>query len=120
MAWIELSENAPLADLQGYEQIELPSPRLTQILANWQPDVLIHCAGRASVPAAMQDPHADYIDGPALTFEILEALRQIYLSAGLSCFPARRYMETHRTCLLLKMRRSNPFPLMAITNGRVK
>ena len=70
------SENAPLADLQGYEQIELPSPRLTQILANWQPDVLIHCAGRASVPAAMQDPHADYIDGPALTFEILEALRQ--------------------------------------------
>jgi len=70
------SENSPLADLQSYEQIELPNPHLIQLLANWQPDVLIHCAGRASVPAAMQDPHADYIDGPVLTFELLEALRK--------------------------------------------
>jgi UDP-glucose 4-epimerase len=70
------SENAPLADMQGYEQIELPNPRLAQLLANWRPDVMIHCAGRASVPAAMQDPHADYIDGPVLTFELLGALRQ--------------------------------------------
>lgn len=70
------SENAPLADLQSYEQIELPNPHLRQLLVNWRPDVLIHCAGRASVPAAMQDPHADYIDGPVLTFELLEALRQ--------------------------------------------
>jgi UDP-glucose 4-epimerase len=70
------SENAPIADLKGYEQIELPNPRLIQLLANWQPDVLIHCAGRASVPAAMQDPHADFHDGPILTFELLEALRQ--------------------------------------------
>ena len=70
------SENAPLADLHHYEQIELPDPRLKQLLANWQPDVLIHSAGRASVPAAMQNPHADYMDGPVLTFELLEALRQ--------------------------------------------
>jgi UDP-glucose 4-epimerase len=70
------SENAPLADLQHYEQIELPSQHMTKLLANWQPDVLIHCAGRASVPAAMQDPHADYMDGPVLTFELLEALRR--------------------------------------------
>jgi UDP-glucose 4-epimerase len=69
-------ENAPLSDLNGYEQIELPNPHLTQLLANWHPDVLIHCAGRASVPAAMQDPHADFCDGPVLTFELLEALRQ--------------------------------------------
>lgn len=69
-------ENAPLADLQGYEQIELPSTRLTQMLVNWQPNVLIHCAGRASVPAAMQDPYVDYMDGPVLTFMLLEALRQ--------------------------------------------
>ena len=70
------SENAPLADLMGYEQIELPNPHLIKLLANWQPDVLIHCAGRASVPAAMQDPHADFHDGPVLTFELLDALRQ--------------------------------------------
>ncbi len=70
------SENAPLADLQRYEQIDLPNPHLAQLLADWQPDVLIHCAGRASVPAAMKDPHADFYDGPVLTFELLEALRQ--------------------------------------------
>lgn len=70
------SENAPLADLQGYEQIELPNPHLIQLLATWQPHVLIHCAGRASVPAAMQDPHADFHDGPVLTFELLETLRR--------------------------------------------
>jgi UDP-glucose 4-epimerase len=70
------SENAPLADLQRYEQIELPNPCLIQLLVDWRPDVLIHCAGRASVPAAMQDPYADYIDGPILTFELLEALRK--------------------------------------------
>jgi UDP-glucose 4-epimerase len=46
------------------------------LLADWQPDALIHCAGRASVPAAMQDPYSDYIDGPVLTFELLETLRQ--------------------------------------------
>jgi UDP-glucose 4-epimerase len=70
------SENAPLADLQRYEQIELPNQHLIRLLADWQPDVLIHCAGRASVPAAMQDPQADFRDGPVLTFELLEALRQ--------------------------------------------
>jgi UDP-glucose 4-epimerase len=70
------SENAPIADLQHYEQTELPAPRLKQLLADWQPDVLIHCAGRASVPAAMQDPRADFHDGPVLTFELLETLRR--------------------------------------------
>ena len=70
------AENAPLADLQQYEQIELPNPRLRKLLADWKPDALIHCAGRASVPAAMQDPRADFYDGPVLTFELLEALRQ--------------------------------------------
>jgi len=69
-------ENAPLADLHYYEQIELPNLHLAQMFANWQPDILIHCAGRASVPAAMQDPHADYVDGPVLTFQLLETLRQ--------------------------------------------
>jgi UDP-glucose 4-epimerase len=66
----------PAADLRQYEQIDLPSPRFIQLLADQTPDALIHCAGRASVPAAMQDPRADYVDGPVLTFETLEALRK--------------------------------------------
>ena len=70
------AENAPLADLRRFEQIGLPAPRMTQLLADWRPDTLIHCAGRASVPLAMQDPRADFDDGPVLTFDLLEALRQ--------------------------------------------
>jgi UDP-glucose 4-epimerase len=70
------AENAPLEDLQEYGEIELPNPRLTQLLADWQPDALIHCAGRASVPEAMQDPGTDFWDGPVLTFELLEMLRK--------------------------------------------
>jgi len=69
-------ENAPLADLQAYEQIEMPDSRLPGLLDAWKPDTLIHCAGRASVPAAMQDPYADYLDGPLLIFDLLEALRK--------------------------------------------
>ncbi|MEI7525467.1 MAG: NAD-dependent epimerase/dehydratase family protein [Mariniphaga sp.] len=70
------SENAPLSDLQAYEQLDLPSPHLTSLLSRWHPDVLIHSAGRASVPVAMVDPRIDFHDGPLLTFELLEMLRQ--------------------------------------------
>lgn len=69
-------DQAPLSDLYHYEQVNLPSSLLPQFLADWRVDAVIHCAGRASVPAAMQDPYADYVDGPVLTFELLEALRK--------------------------------------------
>jgi UDP-glucose 4-epimerase len=69
------SENAPLTDLAEYVQVELPSPRFGDLLQRWQPDAILHCAGRASVPGAMEDPASDFIDGPNLTFSLLASIR---------------------------------------------
>lgn len=69
------AENVPLSDLAEYVQTELPSPLLGDLLRRWRPEAVLHCAGRASVPAAMQDPRSDYADGPPLTFDLLENLR---------------------------------------------
>ncbi|MDD2921513.1 MAG: SDR family oxidoreductase [Anaerolineales bacterium] len=70
------AENAPLADLKEYAALNLPHPRLNELLAQWNPQACIHAAGRASVPQSMQDPASDFQDGPALTFYLLDALKQ--------------------------------------------
>lgn len=59
-----------------YEQCVLPSPDFERILRDLQPDVCIHCAGRASVPMSMSDPAADFRDNTILTFELLDAIRR--------------------------------------------
>lgn len=69
-------ENAPLADLVEYASLQLPDDSFGFLLKGWQPNALIHCAGRASVPQSMLDPASDYRDGPALTFFLLETLRK--------------------------------------------
>lgn len=71
------AENAPLADLAGYIQSDLPSSQFEEFLEQSQPDVILHCAGRASVACAMDDPRSDYTDGPALTFSLLDSVRRI-------------------------------------------
>ena len=70
------SENAPLTELAEYIQIELPSPSFDELLKRWQPDAILHCAGRASVPGAMEDPGSDFNDGPTLTFSLLASVRE--------------------------------------------
>ena len=69
------SEKAPLSSLAKYIQAELPSPIFRDLLQQWRPDAILHCAGRASVTAAMENPQSDYVDGPALTFDLLENVR---------------------------------------------
>jgi UDP-glucose 4-epimerase len=69
------SENAPLASLTAYYSLQLPSPDLDSILQKHQPNVCIHCAGRASVGLSMTNPSADFYGNTALTFELLHALR---------------------------------------------
>lgn len=72
-----LDRVAPALDgLKDYAALELPHPRFLNLLAEWNLDACIHAAGRASVPLSMQDPAADFQDGPALTFYLLDALRQ--------------------------------------------
>lgn len=70
------AENAPMANLQEYAELGLPHPRLGELLTQWKPQACIHAAGRASVPQSMQDPASDFQDGPALTFYLLDSLKQ--------------------------------------------
>jgi UDP-glucose 4-epimerase len=69
-------ENAPTANLKQYYSTRLPGDNLPNILQQHQPDVCIHCAGRASVNLSVSDPAADFYGNTALTFELLNALRQ--------------------------------------------
>jgi UDP-glucose 4-epimerase len=71
------TENAPAADLKAYTALTLPDPRFESLLAEWQPQAVIHCAGRASVPQSMQNPAEDYRQGPILSFFVLDAIRRI-------------------------------------------
>ncbi|MDZ7960402.1 MAG: NAD-dependent epimerase/dehydratase family protein [Aulosira sp. DedQUE10] len=68
-------ENAPLANLSAYHQLQLPDSALGILLQKYSPQVFIHCAGRASVGLSMNDPNADFYSNTALTFEMLNALR---------------------------------------------
>lgn len=47
-----------------------------ELLIRCQPEVVVHTAGSASVPASFVDPWADFQSGPQLTFRLLEALRR--------------------------------------------
>lgn len=53
-------ENAPLASLKAYHRLRLPDPTLATLIASHSPQVLIHCAERASVGSSITDPTADF------------------------------------------------------------
>lgn len=71
-----LPENSPTAYLIAYRQMSLPDLGFADLLKEYTPEVCIHCAGRASVGASIVNPHADFYTNAALTFEVLDALRQ--------------------------------------------
>jgi UDP-glucose 4-epimerase len=68
-------ENAP-PNLVAYYRLRLPDAEMGSLLKLHLPQVCIHCAGRASVNLSMSDPGADFYSNTALTFEVLNALRQ--------------------------------------------
>lgn len=70
-------EKAPMTHLKDYAALSLPGPRFETLLTEWQPQAIIHCAGRASVPQSMQNPAEDYQHGPVLSFYILDAVRRV-------------------------------------------
>ncbi len=70
------AENSGLGPSVAYARLTLPTPAFGELLQRVQPDALIHCAGRASVANSLTDPGADFRDGTALTFEVLDALRR--------------------------------------------
>jgi UDP-glucose 4-epimerase len=82
-------ENAPRQDLSHYYQIVLPSQDLAAIVQQFQPQVCIHCAGRASVELSVSDPASDFDASVSVTFNVLDTLRLhapschlIYLSSA--------------------------------------
>jgi len=82
-------ENAPRQDLAHYYQLILPSSDLVAIAKQFQPQICIHCAGRASVELSVSDPASDFQASVAMTFHLLDTLRLyapnchlIYLSSA--------------------------------------
>jgi UDP-glucose 4-epimerase len=68
-------ENAPLANLSAYFQLNLPDRELGTILKEHNPEVCINCAGRSSVAWSFTEPAHDFISNTVLTEEILDACR---------------------------------------------
>ena len=62
-------------NLDGIYLINLPDSKFNKILKEYTPDVLIHCAGTASVELSIKDPYNDFVDSTLLTFHILNSLR---------------------------------------------
>lgn len=67
----------PLTDCSAISifEGELTPFFLRSVIAEAQPDVVVHCAGCSSVPGSFRDPQTDFQAGPQLTKAVLEALR---------------------------------------------
>lgn len=60
----------------------LPDGRLVDWLGEVSPDLVIHCAGSASVPLSMENPAADFERNTRVTFELLESCRRLGFGGG--------------------------------------
>ena len=100
-------ENAPRQDLSHYYQLVLPALDLATIIQQLQPQICIHCAGRASVELSVSDPAADFQASVSMTFQLLDTLRLhapnchlIYLSsAAVYGSPKSLPIAESQTCL---------------------
>jgi len=79
VAGIGTSLEPSFQGLSFYRKMSLPQTELVQFLEEFNPDVVIHCAGSASVPFSLKHPEADFQAGPGLVIHILEALRITHL-----------------------------------------
>ncbi len=68
-------ENAPVDLLDRYFRLRMPGKRLWRLFARTQPDLVVHCAGRASIAYSLQQPLQDYRGNTALCIHVLEAMR---------------------------------------------
>lgn len=68
-------ENAPISLLDKYSQDNLPSPNISKLIAELKPSLLIHAAGRSSVPLSVKNPFEDYQSGPPVVMQLLDSIR---------------------------------------------
>jgi UDP-glucose 4-epimerase len=52
----------------------LPDKRFGEMLRETKPDMVIHCAGSASVPFSLKEPYADFKGNAAVTAFVLESI----------------------------------------------
>jgi UDP-glucose 4-epimerase len=62
-------------NLSHFHTMPLPDKRFIAILQEFQPSLLIHCAGSASVPYSMEHPYEDFQQAAGVTSFLLETLR---------------------------------------------
>ena len=77
-------ENAPRENLSLYCQMRLPDPEFDQLLIKETPGLIVHAAGRASVPLSVTNPERDFDGNTVLTFKLLDAVRR--------CSPKSRFV----------------------------
>ncbi len=70
------AQTGPEFQTVEWHQIDLPSPRLDDLLDRVRPEVLIHAAGPASVPASISDPEGDFRGSAGVFFQVLESVRR--------------------------------------------
>lgn len=58
-----------------HEYVDIPSSTFNSLIEELQPDILVNCAGRASVGLSILNPSLDYYANTVLVFELLEAVR---------------------------------------------
>jgi UDP-glucose 4-epimerase len=69
-------ENAPIGSLTSYHRMRLPDAAFGLLLQETQPDLLIHCAGRAAVALSVENPHSDFYSNAVVPFEVLDSVRK--------------------------------------------
>jgi UDP-glucose 4-epimerase len=62
--------------VHDYQELSLPSPRLGEILRDLQPTVVVHCAGRASVPRSLVEPLDDFHANTVVVVDLLDLIRR--------------------------------------------
>lgn len=62
--------------MDHYVAMELPSNNLIPLLRDFRPDICFHCAGAASVKNSVEFPQQDFTANVAVTFHLMDALRQ--------------------------------------------
>lgn len=62
--------------VHDYHELGLPSSRVGEILRDLQPNVLVHCAGRASVPRSLVEPLDDFHANAVVVVDLLDLIRR--------------------------------------------
>src|SRR5271166_2032435 len=73
---VSVGREAALSHGDARHVWNLPHPEFAHLLAVEEPDLCVNAAGRASVPASMVEPLADFQTSTLLNYKILDDLRR--------------------------------------------